>query len=67
MKNISRRIPKILRKTREVIWDTRNPSKIFGTHEKDFRAFQKNGSNSRINENNCQKNSKIFSEKPIDG
>jgi hypothetical protein len=26
----------------EIIWDTRNPNKIFGTHKKDFRAFQKN-------------------------
>jgi hypothetical protein len=46
-------------KTREVIWVTRNPNKIFGTHEKNFRAFQiKIGSSSRINENNYQKNSK---------
>jgi hypothetical protein len=35
-KNISRRILKILRKTQEVIWDTRIPNKIFGTHEKEF-------------------------------
>jgi hypothetical protein len=57
MKNISRRIRKISRKTLERIWDTRNPNKIFGTHEKEnFRAFQENGSSSRINENNYQKN-----------
>jgi hypothetical protein len=30
MKNISRRIPKILRNTWEVIWDMRNPNKILG-------------------------------------
>jgi hypothetical protein len=46
MKNISRRIPKripkIPRKTLEIIWDTRNPNKLLGTHEKDFRAFQNN-------------------------
>jgi hypothetical protein len=34
MKNISRRIPKSLRKTLEIFWDTRIPNKIFGTHEK---------------------------------
>jgi hypothetical protein len=36
MKNISKRIPKIKRKTLEIIWDMRNPNKIFGTHEKEF-------------------------------
>jgi hypothetical protein len=27
---------KLRGKTREVIWVTRNPNKIFGTHEKEF-------------------------------
>jgi hypothetical protein len=28
------------RKSLEKIWDVRNPNKIFGDQEKDFRAFQ---------------------------
>jgi hypothetical protein len=38
MKNILK-IPKIPRNFPETYWDTNNPNKIFGAHEKDFRAF----------------------------
>jgi hypothetical protein len=27
------------KKLSETYWDTNNPNKIFGAHEKDFRAF----------------------------
>jgi hypothetical protein len=36
MKNISRRNPKVPRKTLEIIWNTRIPNKIFRTHEKEL-------------------------------
>jgi hypothetical protein len=32
------KIPKISGKFLEIHWDTNNPNKIFGAHEKDFRA-----------------------------
>jgi hypothetical protein len=38
MKNILK-IPKILGKFLETDWDMNNPNKVFGAHEKDFRAF----------------------------
>jgi hypothetical protein len=34
MKNIFRRIPKILRKTQKIIWNTRNPNKILEFEKK---------------------------------
>jgi hypothetical protein len=45
-----------LRKTQEVIWDTRNPNKIFGIREIDFWNFLINGFSSTGKENNRQKN-----------
>jgi hypothetical protein len=38
MKNILK-IPKIIGKFPETDWDMNNPNKVFGAHEKDFRAF----------------------------
>jgi hypothetical protein len=38
MKN-TQKILKIPRKFPETDWDTNNPNKIFGAHEKDFRAL----------------------------
>jgi hypothetical protein len=38
MKNILK-IPKILGEFPETDWDMNNPNKVFGAHEKDFRAF----------------------------
>ena len=35
----TQKILKILGKFPDIDWDTRNPNKIFGAHEKDFRAF----------------------------
>jgi hypothetical protein len=35
----TQKIPKIPRKFPEIDWDTNNPNKVFGAHEKDFRAF----------------------------
>jgi hypothetical protein len=35
----TQKIPKILGKFPETDWDTNNPNKIFGAHEKKFRAF----------------------------
>jgi hypothetical protein len=32
-------IPKIPRKYPELDWSMNNPNKVFGAHEKDFRAF----------------------------
>jgi hypothetical protein len=33
------KITKILGKFLEIDWDMNNPHKVFGVHEKDFRAF----------------------------
>jgi hypothetical protein len=33
------KITKIPGKFPELDWDTNNPNKVFGAHEKDFRAF----------------------------
>jgi hypothetical protein len=33
------KIPKIVAKFPEIHWDSNNPNKIFGSHEKDVRAF----------------------------
>jgi hypothetical protein len=38
MKN-TQKIPKNLGKFPEIHWDMNNPNKVFGAHEKDFRAF----------------------------
>jgi hypothetical protein len=38
MKNTTK-ITKIPRNFPEAHWDMSNPNKIFGAHEKDFRAF----------------------------
>jgi hypothetical protein len=38
MKN-TQKIPKILGKFAETHWDMNNQNKVFGAHEKDFRAF----------------------------
>jgi hypothetical protein len=38
MKNAPK-IIKIPAKFPELDWDTNNPNKVFGAHEKDFRAF----------------------------
>jgi hypothetical protein len=38
MKN-TQKIPKNLGKFSEIHWDMNNPNKVFGAHEKDFRAF----------------------------
>jgi hypothetical protein len=35
----TRKIPKIPRKFPKTRWETNNPNKIFGAHEKDFRDF----------------------------
>jgi hypothetical protein len=35
----TQKIPKTPRKFPEIVSDTNNPNKIFGAHEKDFRAF----------------------------
>jgi CRISPR/Cas system CSM-associated protein Csm5 (group 7 of RAMP superfamily) len=35
------KITKILGKFPETNWDTNNPNKVFGAHEKDFRASNK--------------------------
>jgi hypothetical protein len=40
MKNILK-IPTILGKFLEIDWNMNNPNKVFGAHEKDFRAFDK--------------------------
>jgi hypothetical protein len=37
--NNTRKIPKISEKNSQTHWDTNNPNKVFGAHEKDFRAF----------------------------
>ena len=37
----TQKIPKNPGKFLEVVWDMRDPNKIFGAHEKDFRAFYK--------------------------
>jgi hypothetical protein len=33
------KITKIPRKFPETLWDMNNPNKVFGAHEKDFKAF----------------------------
>jgi hypothetical protein len=35
----TRKITKIPGKFQELDWGMNNPNKVFGTHEKDFRAF----------------------------
>jgi hypothetical protein len=35
----TQKIPKILGKFPETYWDMKNPNKVFGAHEKDFRVF----------------------------
>jgi hypothetical protein len=39
-RKILQKLRKIQEKLLEMIWDVRNPNKIFGSQEKDFRAFQ---------------------------
>jgi hypothetical protein len=36
---ITQKIPEIPGKFPETHWDMNNPNKVFGAHEKDFRAF----------------------------
>jgi hypothetical protein len=38
-RKILRKYQKISRKFLEIDWDTNNPNKVFGAHEKYFRAF----------------------------
>jgi hypothetical protein len=35
----TQKITKILGKFLELDWSMKNPNKVFGAHEKDFRAF----------------------------